>query len=262
MAELNEIYARADYYDIAFARDIEREVKFIHDLQRHRTGRELDSLLEIACGPGYHARAFARNGVATYGLDLRPEMIELAREMAIADGVSVEWTAADMRYFTLPQPVDAIVTLYDSLDCLLTNEELADHFRRVAANLKPDGYYLVELTHPRDCSPFNYGTHRYDGTRNGTQVSIEWAVNKPRADPMTQVIEVETILRVREHGEEKVFHDRAKERFANPQEYRAIADGTGALRLAEAYGDFSLAQPFDNSPGARRMILIFERATK
>ena len=130
MAELNEIYARADYYDIAFARDIEREVKFIHDLQRHRTGRELESMLEIACGPGYHARAFARNGVTTYGLDLRPEMIELAREMAAADGVSVEWTAADMRYFTLPQPVDAIVTLYDSLDCLLTNEELADHFRR------------------------------------------------------------------------------------------------------------------------------------
>ena len=52
MAELNEIYARADYYDIAFARDIEREVKFIHDLQQHRTGRELESLLEIACGPG------------------------------------------------------------------------------------------------------------------------------------------------------------------------------------------------------------------
>ncbi len=65
MAELNESI-RAKYYDIAFARDIGREVQFIRDLHRQRTGRPLASLLEIACGPGYHARAFARLGVKTW----------------------------------------------------------------------------------------------------------------------------------------------------------------------------------------------------
>src|SRR5713226_6653400 len=72
MAELNEIYRRARYYDVAFARDIGREVQFIRDLHQRRSGRPLASLLEIACGPGYHARAFARLGVKTWGLDLRP----------------------------------------------------------------------------------------------------------------------------------------------------------------------------------------------
>jgi SAM-dependent methyltransferase len=260
MAELNEIYRRAQYYDVAFGRDISREVQFIDDLHRQRTGRALGSLLEIACGPGYHARAFARRGVKTWGLDLRPEMIEFARDCAKADGVSVEWSAADMRYFTLPHRVDVIATLYDSLDCLLTNEEIVDHFRRVGENLTADGYYLVEFTHPRDCSPWGYGTYRYQGERNGTRVVIDWPVNDPAMDWHSQVTEVETVLRVWENGQEHVFHDRAKERFATLQEYRALADLSGALRLAAAYGDFKLDQPFDNSPASRRMILVFERA--
>lgn len=260
MAELNEIYRRAHYYDIAFSRDIAREVQFIQGLHRQRAGRNLDSLLEIACGPGYHARAFAGLGIATWGQDLRPEMVEFARDLAAADGVEVGWSADDMRAFSLPRPVDAIVNLYDSLDCLLTNDELVAHFRRVAANLNPDGCYLVELTHPRDCSPWNYGSFQYRGERNGTRVVIDWAVNKPTADPFTQIIEVETVLRVHEKGEESVFHDRAKERFANVQEYRALADLSGTLRLAAAYGDFRLEQPFDGSPASRRMLLVFERS--
>ena len=261
MAELNEIYRRAKYYDVAFARDIGREVQFISDLHQKRTGRPLASLLEIACGPGYHARAFARLGVKTWGLDLRPEMIDYARDLAAAEGIEVGWSASDMRSFTLPQPVDAIATFYDSLDCLLTNDEILDHFRRVGANLTPGGFYLVEMTHPRDCSPYNYGSHQYSGERNGMRVVIQWAVNDgPKVDPFRQVVEVETALRVSENGEEHVFYDRAKERFANPQEYSMLADASGALRLVATYGDFSLGQPFDNSPEARRMILIFERA--
>jgi SAM-dependent methyltransferase len=260
MAELNEIYRRAKYYDVAFARDIGREVQFIRDLHQQRAGRPLASLLEIACGPGYHARAFAGLGIKTWGLDLRPEMIDYARDLAKADGVEVGWSASDMRSFTLPQPVDVIATLYDSLDCLLTNEEILDHFRRVGANLVPGGYYLVEMTHPRDCSPYNYGSHQYRGERDGMRVVIEWAVNGgPKVDPFRQVVEVETALRVNENGEEHVFYDRAKERFANPQEYRMLADVSGALRLVATYGDFKLDQPLDNSPEARRMILIFER---
>ncbi len=259
MAELNEIYRRARYYDVAFARDIGREVQFIGDLHQRRTGRKLASLLEIACGPGYHARAFARLGIKTWALDLRPEMIDYARELAAADGVEVGWSASDMRSFTLPQPVDVIATLYDSLDCLLTNDEIIDHFRRVGANLTPGGCYLVELTHPRDCSPWNYGSHQYVGERNGMRVVIQWAVNGgPKVDPLRQVVEVETVLRVNDNGEEHIFYDRAKERFANPQEYGLLAEASGALRLAETYGDFTLDQPFDNSPQARRMILVFE----
>src|SRR5260370_26085657 len=237
MAELNEIYRRARYYDVAFARDIGSEVQFVRDLHQRRTGRNLASLLEIACGAGYHVRAFARLGIKTWGLDLRPEMIDYARELAAADGVEVDRSASDMRRFPLPHAVDVIATLYDSLDCLLTNDEIIDHFRRVGANLTPGGCYLVELTHPRECSPWNYGSHQYVGERNGMRVVIQWAVNGgPKVDPLRQVVEVETALRVNDNGEEHIFYDRAKERFANPQDYGLLSDASGAPRPAKTDG--------------------------
>src|SRR4051812_42162839 len=118
MAEFNQVYARAAYYDIAFARDISGEVDFIATEYQRLNGRPLGSMLEIACGPGYHVRAFVRRGVRSIGLDLRPEMIDFARAQAKAEGIDAEWIAADMRGFSLDAPVDAIITMYDSIDCL------------------------------------------------------------------------------------------------------------------------------------------------
>jgi SAM-dependent methyltransferase len=259
MAEFNEVYARAGYYDIAFNRDIGREVDFIFGEYQRLNARPLRSLLEIACGPGYHARAFARQGVETFGLDLRPEMIDFARDKARGDGVDVHWIAADMRGFSLPHPVDAIITMYDSIDCLVDNDDIVEHFRTVAANLTPGGMYLYELTHPRDCSMHGYGTHVYSGERNGTKVEIRWAVNNPKHDAFTQVAEVETVLKVTENGNETLYRDKARERYLSPQELVALTKLAGGFKIIDCYGDFIPGLKMDNSPASRRMIFVLQK---
>ncbi|MCB2108659.1 MAG: hypothetical protein KDE14_13210, partial [Rhodobacteraceae bacterium] len=70
MAEFNQVYARAAYYDIVFRRDVSHEVDFLLAEYKRLNGRDAASMLEIACGPGYHARQFARRGLATHRLDL------------------------------------------------------------------------------------------------------------------------------------------------------------------------------------------------
>jgi SAM-dependent methyltransferase len=259
MAEFNEVYARAGYYDIAFSRDISREVDFVLQEYERLNGRSLRSLLEIACGPGYHARSFAKLGVTTFGLDLRPEMIDFARDRAAEERVSVHWIAADMRGFSLPHPVDVVITMYDSLDCLADNDDIVDHFRTVAANLTPGGIYLFELTHPRDCSMHEYGQFTYTGERNGTTVEIKWAVNNPRHDAFTQVAEVETVMRVVENGQETLYRDRARERYLSPQELVALIKLAGNLDIVECYGDFLPGLHMDNSPASRRMIFVLRK---
>jgi SAM-dependent methyltransferase len=259
MAEFNRVYARAAYYDIAFRRDISREVTFIADEYRRLNGRPLGSLLEIACGPGYHVREFVRRGVRAIGLDLRPEMIEFAKAEAAREGVTAEWIAADMRGFALDRPVDVIVTMYDSLDCLANGDDIVDHFRTVAANLTEGGMYLFEMTHPRDCSMWDYGKFSYHGEQNGTKVEIVWAVNDPVPDPFTQVARVEIILRVTEHGKTEEFRDVAHERFTLPQEFVALIKLAGGLRVVECYGDFVPGLRMDNSPASRRMIFVLQK---
>lgn len=260
MAEYNEIYARATYYDIALGRDVTREVAFVRDLFAKLAGRPLGSVLEIACGPGYHARAFARLGVEAHGLDLRPEMVAFARDRAAEDGVTVDWLAADMRTFRMAKPMDAIVTMYDGIDCLLTQDELIDHFRTVGENLAPDGIYVIELTHPKDTGFAEYGSFAYTGKRGGTEVEVRWAVNEPSHDPATLVAEVDVEMRIRENGQERVIKDRARERMYTAPEIVALARLSGRLAVTHYFGDFRLDQPLDYSEGARRMILVLRPA--
>jgi SAM-dependent methyltransferase len=260
VGEYNEVYQRARYYDIAFRRDVSREVDFLSQLFSRHAGRPLRSMLDIACGPGYHARLFARQGVVAYGLDLRPEMVQFAKDEAEAEGVAAHWFAADMRDFTLPQPVDLALNSYDSIDCLASGEELVDHFRTVARNLTPDGLYVFELTHPRDCFLWNYGNHRYAGEQNGTKVEIVWLPDGRKIDALNQAIDSNIVMRVQEHGETREFHDHAREYMRLPREYADLAKRSGALEVDRFLGDFRFDQPFDESPGSRRMIAVLRRS--
>src|SRR5262245_11273807 len=254
MAEHRRLYGRADYYDIVFDGNVGPEIDFVLALYRGHAGRPLGSVLELACGPGYHARALAGRGVGAVGLDLSREMIVLAREKAGADGVDVEWLVGDMREFTLGGPVDMAICTLDGIDCLLTDDEIVRHFRAVGANLVPGGLYMIELSHPRDCSAEHYGRFRYEGERNGCRVTIDWANIRPVPRSAERVVVAEVIMQVRENGGEETFVDQAFERFLMPDDIARLAQASDVLEVCGWYGDFDVDQPFDDSPSSRRMI--------
>ncbi len=259
MAEHLNLYQQARYYDVIFDRDVSREVDFIFAAYRHYTGGELTSMLDIACGPGYHARAFTRRGVRAVGLDLRPEMIDFAHEKDVAAGVSITLIPADMRDFELDTAVDVALAAFDGLDALLSNEDLIRHFRTVARNLTPGGLYIVDLTHPRDCSYEHYGAFHYSGERDGIKVDIDWATNNPHYDLITSIAYVELQMHIQDHGQEYLVQDAARERLLLPQEIHLLAELSGGLKVVGWHGDFDLNQPLDNSPASRRMIAILQR---
>lgn len=262
MAEYNQVYQRAFYYDIALKRDVSREVDFIMAVYRHWTGSTLQSVLDIACGPGYHARALAQRGVRAVGLDLRPEMLEFAQEQAAAEGVQVEWLAADMRNFQLDPPVEMALCMFDGLDALLTNHDIRQHLRTVAANLTPGGLYLLEQTHPRDSSYQHYGKFRYRGKQNGTAVDLIWAVNNPAFDLTTGVAQVEIEMRIKQNRHRQIIRDTARERLLLPQELRLLVEQTEVFQIVGWYGNFDLDQPLDNSPNSRRLLTVLQKANK
>lgn len=260
MAQHHGLYSRSDLYDIALGRDVTREVDFIVEVHRSIRGRAPDSALELACGPGYHALELGARGVRTWGLDLRPEMVDLGQQRSETRGLdNVTFVAEDMREFRLAEPVDVAFALFDSIDCLLTNDDIVRHFRSVAMNLTPGGLYVVDCTHPRDCSFQQYGTFKYVGERNGTRVEVLWAVNDPMVDPVTGVVETEIEIRVTENGETQVLRDKASERCVTANELSLIANLSGALRPVAWFGDFDLGVPLDASETSTRMIGVFQK---
>ncbi|MEO8610011.1 MAG: class I SAM-dependent methyltransferase [Chloroflexota bacterium] len=259
MAEFNHVYQRAIYYDIVFNRDVSREVQFIRDMFRHYAGRELQSVLDIACGPGYHARAAAKMGLRAIGLDLRGEMLQYAADQAQTEGVSVDWLEADMRFVKLTQPVDAAIAMFDGIDALQSDDDLIAHFRCMADNLTPGGIYVLDISHPADYHYESYPRVVYHGERDGVEVDIYWATNRAQFDYPTGVAHVEIEMHINDHGQKTVIQDTADERLLCPGEIRLLAKLSGALEVVGWYGDVKLDQPLDHSLKTKRMICVMQK---
>jgi SAM-dependent methyltransferase len=109
-----DVYINAFYYDIVFARDVTSEIDVVEEVYRQCVGGRPRSMIDLACGPGYHARAAAKRGMRAVGLDLHEQMVAFAADRATEDGVIVEWIAADMRDMQLSQPVDVALNVFDA----------------------------------------------------------------------------------------------------------------------------------------------------
>ncbi len=262
MAEHCNLYDRATYYDVIFDRDVSGEIQFVRDAYAKFAGGQLRSVLDMACGPGYHAMALAKaTGVKAYGLDLRGEMLRFGEEKAKKAGVKVHWIEADMRTYKLDQPVDATFCMFDGLDCLLSNKDLVEHFKAVGRNLTPNGIYIVDLSNPREVSWTHYKKFHYSGHRDGVQVDIHWATNNPHYDLETGIArKVGVEMRVNDNGKELVVYDEADERLMYPQEINLLAELSGNLKVVGWFGDFKINQKLEPTPaGSQRMIAVLQK---
>lgn len=258
MAELNDLYRYARYYDIVFGREVGSEVDFLVELFSRHRGRAPGSVVDLGCGPGYHARAFARRGIPATGLDWCADMIRFARDEADRDGADVAWQVGDMRAFALARPVDLALCLFDSIDGLCSIDDFVDHFRAVAANLVPGGLYVIGQSHQRDTSIVNYGPFHYRAERDGCRVRLDWATDV-RTNTLTQTADVEIVIDVEENGTRNVFRHRTIESFATPLFLVAAARLSAALEPFEWYGDYRHGQAYDDTPASTQCISVYRK---
>jgi SAM-dependent methyltransferase len=260
MADHREVYAQAKYYDIVFSRDVSHELSFAFEMYRDlNAGRLPTSLVDIACGPGYHALQAAQRGLRTYGLDLRREMVELARRKASAANVSVTWLAEDMRTFTLDQPVDIALTMFDSLDVLSSDEDVIAHIGTIHRNLTPGGVYLIDLSHPKDVNYGPYGSFEYTGQCDGISVRIRFS-SPDSWDLLTGLVKTRACIDVaRPDGRQEHFESEAQERLYLPRELNALFKEAGGFRNIGWYGAFRKNQPLDFSFQSTRQVGVYQR---
>jgi SAM-dependent methyltransferase len=98
-------------------------------------------ILDLACGTGRLAARLADRGFRVTGLDSSPQMLALAR----ANAPGIDFVLADARSFVLHDAFDAAVSVYDSLNHIMTVAELREVFERVHAVLNPGGRFVFDL---------------------------------------------------------------------------------------------------------------------
>ncbi len=99
------------------------------------------SILDLCCGTGQLAQALTALGYRVTGIDGSEAMLRFARENAPA----AEFIQADARSFQSPQVYHAVVSAFDSLNHVMTLEELTSVFRNVHAALREGGLFLFDL---------------------------------------------------------------------------------------------------------------------
>ena len=102
-----------------------------------------DKIVEIACGQGYFARAFAQKGAEVVGADIAPELIEFAQKNSPAS-ITYHATPADKLGFAADATFDkAIIVL-----ALQNIENLQASIVEAFRVLKKGGSLHVVLNHP------------------------------------------------------------------------------------------------------------------
>jgi SAM-dependent methyltransferase len=105
-------------------------------------------VLELACGTGRHAFELERLGYRMVATDYSPDMLARAQRAKEARGSGVELLQQDMRELDVPgAPFDAIVSLFDSIGYVRTNEALQAALAGAREHLRPNGALVLEFWH-------------------------------------------------------------------------------------------------------------------
>jgi SAM-dependent methyltransferase len=103
------------------------------------------TLADLACGTGTLAIAMARRGWTVWGIDASPLMLAEAERKQAGRSRCIGLVTADMRTFRLPQPVDVVTSLFDSLNHLPSQADLRRTFRSVASSLAAGGWFIFDV---------------------------------------------------------------------------------------------------------------------
>jgi ubiquinone/menaquinone biosynthesis C-methylase UbiE len=103
-------------------------------------------VLDIACGTGSATILLAQKGYKMSGTDRAMEMLVRAREKAEKRGIRLFLWQQDMRYLTVTRPYDAALCLYDSINYILTEDEMKQFFHQVSDALTPKGVFIFDVT--------------------------------------------------------------------------------------------------------------------
>ncbi len=110
-------------------------------------GIERELVLELGCGTGSLTELLAEAGFDMIGVDNSSEMlnIAMAKKAEAACEKDILYLCQDMREFELYGTVKAVVSVCDSLNYLLTEEDLLQTFRLVNNYLDPQGIFIFDF---------------------------------------------------------------------------------------------------------------------
>lgn len=184
-------------------------------------------LLDLGCGTGSLTRLLAGKGYDCIGVDLSADMLEIAAEKQAADGTGILYLQQDMRSFELYGTVRAAVSICDSMNYILEEEDLLQVFRLVNNYLDPGGIFLFDFN---TCHKYETLLGEQTIAENREEGSFIW---DNYYDSRTRINEYELTFFVREEsGLYRKFEEVHFQRGYTLEEMKELLEQAGMEFLA------------------------------
>ena len=106
---------------------------------------ERDLVLDLGCGTGTLTELLAGKGYDMMGIDLSQEMLNVALEKKERSGSSILYLCQDMRMLDLYSTVGTVISVCDSVNYLLEDEEVVETFSLIHNYLYPGGIFIFDF---------------------------------------------------------------------------------------------------------------------
>ena len=106
---------------------------------------ERDLVVDLGCGTGTLTELLYQRGYDMIGVDNASDMLEIAMEKREKSGSEILYLLQDMRELELYSTVGTIISVCDSVNYILEEDELLEVFRRVNNYLYPGGLFIFDF---------------------------------------------------------------------------------------------------------------------
>ncbi|MBK7762745.1 MAG: methyltransferase domain-containing protein [Bacteroidetes bacterium] len=243
MKEWFEDWFDSPYYHLLYQNRSEKEaVDFVEKIVTHFSLQAGKRLLDLACGKGRHAIAFAKHPLDVTGLDLSAESIALALNH---EKENLHFYVHDMRQVFRTNYYDVVTNLFTSFGYFKSPHDHLLAAQSIAKALKPGGLFIIDFINLIPAQQHIKNHQNEEIIRGDIRFDIE------RKYENGQFIKDIVV-----HDHEKSFCFSEKVNSFSFEELKAIFQKAG-LQFEEIYGDYHLLTYDKNT--SPRMILSFRK---
>jgi ubiquinone/menaquinone biosynthesis C-methylase UbiE len=166
-----------------------------------------EKIFDLACGTGICLELWSKRGYAVFGLDKSMDMLSVCKErFAHLQTGSVNLVNGDMRQFGFSSKLPIITCLYDSLNHLITVDDLFSCLQSVYDTLDTGGIFIFDMN-TIHCLRDEWGNSTFY-RRDGNIDSI-WSNT---LDLATYTSTLKLTLKIEENGATKTVNEFHQER--------------------------------------------------
>ncbi len=223
-----------EYYDYLLRHvDYERWYRYIRSLM-FRYIHDPRSILEIGCGTGKFGAKFSRDDFTVFGMDVSLEMLRMAKPRARRH-FSV--FCGDVRNFALSCTIDFIFSVHDTMNYLLTYDELQSAFISVRNIMHEQSIFMFDLTTEHNIRRF------FDGKVSRHVRGKAEVVWENSYDAESKI--VSSILTVKK-SDGKIEVETHRQRIYETREILPLLRDAG-LEIVDVFSDYSFKKPSEKT---------------